>query len=364
MDAGAARVRRVARRGEGEATAVRRCCKARRMRRRCRCTTLGVKFGHGHTRNQPARVQRQRHPGQESGTGALRLDDILKLLVADGLVSPRRRRQARALAGPRARASARSHRRAEAGTQPLPPHQALDARLARRMARRQARRALSAHRSAEDRPDGGHAVDVQRLRRALPDPAGRGDAHDADRRHRRAVRARLGRRAREDPEARGEARVRQPAGHPALPGRVLQPRAVDEEGAGGVEGRGLARARLRAAGGARPARQARRQRQPRRPHRRLALAIRVRAARLRHPHRAAPRRRPRALPHRRRAAPGLRHSDAGADRDDVADQAARADGDRREAPPAGRPDQDRHARPATRSSCGSRRCRPRSARRS
>ena len=109
-------------------------------------------------------------------------------------------------------------------------------------------------------------------------------------------------------------------------------------------------------------RAARRQRQPRRPHRRLAVAVRVRAARLRHPHRAAARRRRRALPHRRRAAPGLHDPDAGADRDDVADQAARADGDRREAAAAGRADQDGHARTATRSSCGSRRCRPRSAR--
>ena len=56
--------------------------------------------------------------------------------------------------------------------------------------------------------------------------------------------------------------------------------------------------------------------------------------------------------------------DAGAGRDDVADQAPRADGDRREAAAAGRPDQDGDARPATRSSCGSRRCRRRSARRS
>ena len=51
-----------------------------------------------------------------------------------------------------------------------------------------------------------------------------------------------------------------------------------------------------------------------------------------------------ALPHRRRAAPGLRDPDAGADRDDLAHQAARADGDRREAPAAGRPHQDGRAR--------------------
>ena len=72
----------------------------------------------------------------------------------------------------------------------------------------------------------------------------------------------------------------------------------------------------------------------------------------------------RALPHRRRAAPGVRDPDAGARCDDLADQAARADGDRRKAPAAGRPDQDGRRPAATRSSCGSRRCRRRSARRS
>ena len=313
--------------------------------------------------DQPAQPSAAANPQRRVPRRALRLEEILTLLVADGLVAVRRRRPARAAPGPPHRASARDHRREELAL----GHRAAaaaDARLAGRVARREARRAVPAHRSAEDRPHGRHADDDERVRRALPDPAGRGDAHDADGRDRGAVRPRLGRRAREDPEARGEARLRQPAGHPALPGRVLQPRPLDEEGAGGLEGRGVARARLRAAGRARPAGQARRQRQPRRPHRRLALAIRVRAARLRHPRRAAARRRPGALPHRRRAAPGLRHSHAGAGRDDVADQAPRADGDRREAPPAGRPDQDGHARRARRSSCGSRRCRRRSARRS
>ena len=107
----------------------------------------------------------------------------------------------------------------------------------------------------------------------------------------RAVRARVGRRAREDPEARRRARVREPGRHPALPGRVLQPRPLDEEGAGDEQGRALAGAQLRAAGRARQARQPRRQRPARRPHRRLAVAVRVRAARVRHPRRAAARRR-------------------------------------------------------------------------
>ena len=112
--------------------------------------------------------------------------------------------------------------------------------------------------------------------------------------------------------------------------RVLQPRALDEEGAGELARASSSLARnfeqlveLGRHG------QPRRQRPARRPHRRLALAVRVRAACIRHPHRAAARRRPRPLPHRRRAAPGLRDPDAGADRDDVAHQAAGADGDRR-----------------------------------
>ena len=88
------------------------------------------------------------------------------------------------------------------------------------------------------------------------------------------------------------------------------------------------------------ARQPRRQRPARRPHRRLAVAVRVRAARLRHPRRAAARRRAGALSHRRRAAPGLRDPGAGAARGHLAGEAAGADGDRREAPAAGRPDQD------------------------
>ena len=159
----------------------------------------------------------------------------------------------------------------------------------------------------------------------------------------RAVRPRLGRRARADPAPANQAGVRQPAGYPALPGRVLQSRPVDEKGPGDVEGRHLAGAQLRAAGRAGQARAARRQRSARRPHRRLAVAIRVRAARLRHPHRAAARRRRRALPHRRRAASGVRDSESGADRDDQSHQAAGADGDRRKAPAAGRPDQDRGA---------------------
>ena len=106
---------------------------------------------------------------------SLRLDEILTLLVADGLVAAA---DADTLARSRdapPRPPAGDHRRAglACGERAAP---GADARLAGRVARRQARRPLSAHRSAEDRSHRGHAVDDQRLCRALPDPAGRGDA--------------------------------------------------------------------------------------------------------------------------------------------------------------------------------------------
>ena len=116
----------------------------------------------------------------------------------------------------------------------------------------------------------------------------------------------LGRRAREDPEAvasswssRTRSEIRRYLGEFFNLARSMK------KGAGAQQGRAFARAQLRAAGRARQARQPRRQRPARRPHRRLAVAVRVRAARVRHPRRAAARRRPGALPHRRRAAPGL-----------------------------------------------------------
>ena len=87
-------------------------------------------------------------------------------------------------------------------------------------------------------------------------------------------------------------------------------------------------------------RAARRQRPARRPHRRLAVAVRVRAARLRHPHRAAARRRASCASASTACCTRSTDPDVGADRDDVAHQAARADGDRREAPAAGWPHQD------------------------
>ncbi len=87
-----------------------------------------------------------------------------------------RRRQGRARAGRPRRASARIHRVEALEGRKSPAH-AAHARLDRRVAGRQARRALSPHRPAEDRSHGGDADDVERLRRALPHPAGRSQPH-------------------------------------------------------------------------------------------------------------------------------------------------------------------------------------------
>ena len=88
-------------------------------------------------------------------------------------------------------------------------------------------------------------------------------------------------------------------------------------------------------------RQPRRQRPARRPHRRLAVAIRLRAARIGHPHRTATRSRRGAFSHRRRAAPGLRDPQPGAAGDDQPHQAARrAWRSSRTPATAGRPHQD------------------------
>ncbi len=87
----------------------------------------------------------------------------------------------------------------------------------------------------------------------------------------------------------------------------------------------------------------RRQRPAHRAHRRLALAVRLRAARLGHPRRAAARHGHRAFPHRRHPASGVPDPDDGAQRHDQPHQDSRPHGCDREAPPAGRPDQDAHA---------------------
>ncbi len=107
----------------------------------------------------------------------------------------------------------------------------VDARDPGRMAGRQARHSLPSHRSAENRPGRGDRHDVDRVRRALPHPAGRGGQGRADRCDQRAVRARVGRRARVDPASQGQAGLRQPAGYPSLHRRVLHSCPLDEEGA-------------------------------------------------------------------------------------------------------------------------------------
>ena len=105
---------------------------------------------------------------------------------------------------------------------------AADARRPDRVARQARRHGLPAHRSAQDRLRRGDRDDVVGLRHALPHPAGGGQRQGSGDRHRRALRARLGARARAHHASANQARDRQPARHRALPGRVLQPREVDQ----------------------------------------------------------------------------------------------------------------------------------------
>ena len=110
----------------------------------------------------------------------------------------------RALAHAALRASAGAHRRGKAQVAKAAA-QAAAARAIGRMARRQARHSVSAHRSAQGRARRCDGHDVERVRRAVSDPAGRRRSRNADGGHRRAVRAVVGRRAVADPEARDPA---------------------------------------------------------------------------------------------------------------------------------------------------------------
>ncbi len=211
------------------------------------------------------------------------------------------------------------------------------------MARGKGRAALPPHRSLQDRLRGGDEDDVERLRRALPHPAG-GDQHQGGNGRRlRALPARMGRPDPPGAAPRYQARPRQSPRHPGLPGGVLQPCALDQgrdrQGQGGDHGH----RQLRAAGAARPQRQARCQRPAHRPHLRLALQLRLPGAGERHPPRAAPRGRQRALPHRRRAAPGLPDTDPRHGGDGEPHQDPGAHGRGGEAAPAGRAAEDRDA---------------------
>ena len=240
---------------------------------------------------------------------ALRLEEILKLLVADGLVGVRRCRPAGATPGPPQRAPARDDRREKVAC----GHRstaAPDARLAGRVARR----ASSACRYLHIDP---LKIDLTAVTqtmsnayaeryRILPVEVTRTTLTVATV---RAVRARLGRRAREDPEASRSSScspirsdIRRYLGEFYNLARSMKKAQEASKGELSLARNFEQLVELGKHG------QPRRQRPARRPHRRLALAVRVRAARLRHPHRAAARRRPGALPHRRRAAPGLRDS--------------------------------------------------------
>ena len=213
-----------------------------------------------------------------------------------------------------------------------------------RVVRGEGRDGVLPRRPAEDQLHRGDRGHVERLRRALQDPAGRGEPGPEARgdRHRRALRPRVGGRAQAHPPRRDRARVREPARHPALHRRVLQPREIGQGREGHRRG-ALGPVELRAAGRAREDEPpARRERPAHRQHRRLAVAVRLRPARERHPHRAAPRHGQGALPDRRRAARRLPAAVAGHRRDDEPHQDPRPHGRGREAPPPGRPHQDAH----------------------
>ena len=165
-----------------------------------------------------------------------------------------------------------------------PSAQAAQSGVARRVAGGKGGHGLLPHRPAEDQFRRRDRGDVQCLRNALHDPA-RGDQHQGSgHRHQRTVPAPVGKGAEADPAAGDPPGHRQSRGHRALPGRVLQPRALDQ-GRGQVHRFGQRARKFRAAGrdgeGEPPAR---RQRPARRARRRLAMAIRIRSARERHPH--------------------------------------------------------------------------------
>ena len=124
---------------------------------------------------KPASAPRaQAVPGRDNAGGdrRLRLDDILKLMVADGLVAPA---DAEHLA--RSRTQRFEHPLeliAEQNWKSLaPPHRLLALESLVEWLAGKLGVPLPAHRSAEDRPGRGHADDVERVRRALPHPAGR-----------------------------------------------------------------------------------------------------------------------------------------------------------------------------------------------
>ena len=164
-------------------------------------------------------------------------------------------------------------------------------------------------------------------------------------------------------QARDQARDRQPARHRALPGRVLQPREVDQGRRARQHAAPQRLSQLRAAGRAR----ARRTTLDANDQHVVSIvdwlwqyAFEQRASDIH----LEPRREPGIVRFR---IDGVLHQVYQIPTPVLAAMTSRikilgAHGRGREAPAAGRPHQDAHARTATRSSCASRRCRPRSAR--
>ena len=286
--------------------------------------------------------RRRRGPGRQR----LRLDDILKLMVADGAGSCRRGRAARALAHASVRASARAHRRPAAGSRRKPPHKTLTLEwLVEWLAGKLGVPYLHIDPLKIDLA-AVTADDVQRVRRAL-------SASCPSRSTATTLTVATG-----EPFVRAWADelekilkldVKFVFANPADIKRYLGEffnLARSMKKAQETSPRASSRSRATSSSWSSSASTAHLDANDQHIVHIVdwlwQYAFEQRASDIH----IEPRRDvgPRALPHRRRAAPGLRDPAAGADRDDVAHQAARADGDRREAPPAGRPHQDAVAR--------------------
>ena len=216
-----------------------------------------------------ARRPRRRRPGAEGGRRPAR-------------PGPARR--------PRRHPSAGGHRRPEVEG-PAQPAQAAEPRDAHAVARGESRAALPPHRSVQDRLRRGDQGDVERLRGALQDPAGRRDDARSDDRH---LPSRTCATGRSPLKQVLRLEIKRVIANPVdIQGYLVEfyNLARSVKGATEKDKGALSRDRqLRAAGAARAQRQARRQRPAHRPHLRLAVQLRVRAARERHPPRAAARR--------------------------------------------------------------------------
>ena len=257
------------------------------------------KLNHGHARHQssprrlplPPPSSLPVAPAAKPTDRRLRLDDILKLMVADGLVAA-----AEADELGRSRTARFEHPLEAVADRKwkslLPPHKVLTLDWLVEWLAGKLGVPYHAHRSAQDRLRGGDRVMSSPTRSATASCRWRSTAatSPSPRASRSCGAGRTS--SRRSSSCRDQARARQPGRHRALPGRVLQPRQVDEARAGRPRATSQRLSQLRAAGRAgQGTAQARRQRPAHRPHRRLAVAVRLRAARERHPPRAAARRR-------------------------------------------------------------------------